>query len=209
MAAVAVVGASAALVLLMYLLSLGSTRIVRETKQNLSGLSWITLISCIIGLVSGLALTNATPEQTILTLTVLGLIGIQVPVDVYLRLLWRPATIAAAIVVLGVYVFRSILHGSIMKSAGDFVVATIVVLLFSFTHLIFPNSLGRGDALLVIPLSYAVAYGDSSKVVVWVFLACATGALNGMFITQRYKESVLPFGPHLLYSAWILQISSI
>ena len=90
-----------------------------------------------------------------------------------------------------------------------FGVAVVVVAVYALLHRLSPRSLGWGDVLLVAPLALALGYVAADHVVVWQLLASSTGAIHALVLRRMHGASGIPFGPHLLFSAWLMLLVSV
>ena len=134
---------------------------------------------------------------------------VQVPLDVRVHRLSRSATtrttFAAAVVIA--------IDASVARAFMSAVVAVIVSLaalgVYWVLHCVSPQSLGWGDVLLVVPLTLAVAYVAVELVLWWQLVAATTGAVHAVWVRLRSGGSHVPFGPHLLVSAWLVWVTSV
>jgi prepilin signal peptidase PulO-like enzyme (type II secretory pathway) len=88
-------------------------------------------------------------------------------------------------------------------------VAAVVVAVYALLHRLSPRSLGWGDVLLVAPLGLALGYVAADCVVVWQLLASTTGAIHALALRRIRGASGIPFGPHLLFVAWLVLLVSV
>jgi len=145
----------------------------------------------------------------VLLTIVMVLMMVQIPLDFRTHHLSRSATIGAALVismsvVIDAWVSRS------LATAGVSVLATIAVMgVYGIVHRVSPHSLGWGDVLLVVPLTLAVAYVSVMSVIWWQLAAATTGAVHAVWVRIRSGSSHVPFGPHLLVSAWLMLVTSV
>jgi prepilin signal peptidase PulO-like enzyme (type II secretory pathway) len=87
------------------------------------------------------------------------------------------------------------------------VLATVGV--YALMHQVSPGSLGWGDVLLVVPLTLAIAYVSVERVLWWQLVAASTGALHAVWVRVRHGGRHIPFGPHLLFGAWMVLVTSL
>jgi prepilin signal peptidase PulO-like enzyme (type II secretory pathway) len=87
--------------------------------------------------------------------------------------------------------------------------ALVMVTVYAMTHRISPSSLGWGDVLLVVPLTLAIAYVSVERVLWWQLVAASTGAVQAGWVRVRHGRSHVPFGPHLLFAAWMVLVTSL
>lgn len=81
--------------------------------------------------------------------------------------------------------------------------------MYGLLHRTSPKSLGWGDVLLVAPLTLAVAYVAIERVLWWQLLAAVTGALHAVAARVLGARNHVPFGPHLLFGAWLMLLLSL
>jgi hypothetical protein len=87
-------------------------------------------------------------------------------------------------------------------------VASFVGITYSLLTFLSPQSLGLGDALLVLPLALALAAVNPSRVVAWQVLASCSALVHVVIVRVKHGASAIPFGPHLLGTAWsVLMVS--
>ena len=138
-------------------------------------------------------------------LLVVGVLGcVQIPMDFQRRVLSRQATLLAGVAIILVIATTSVTSrdlSSIYQTVGCGVVVTVV---YALLHQVSPQSLGLGDVLLVVPLTLAVAHANLRLVLWWQLLAAATGAMHAVVVTRCRGRASIPFGPHLILTAWAL-----
>ncbi|MFM8507201.1 MAG: hypothetical protein ACKOBR_05865, partial [Actinomycetota bacterium] len=157
---------------------------------------------------SWVAMSGASPRDTVLTVLIAVLAVIQAPLDVVTRRLSRYATLMSLGVVFIVWVIEVV--GSSRSSAlTALVTTTVVVTLFAALHRLSPRSLGWGDVLLVAPLALSVALVSANSVVVWQLLASVSGAVHAIAGHFLVGNRTIPFGPHLLFGAWLVLVVSV
>jgi prepilin signal peptidase PulO-like enzyme (type II secretory pathway) len=129
--------------------------------------------------------------------------------DVRTRHLSRRATVIAVALV-GVVIAVDVIGDGAVQSGGvAFCVAAVVVAVYALLHRLSPRSLGWGDVLLVAPLGLALGYVAADRVVVWQLLASTTGAIHALVLRRLRGASGIPFGPHLLFAAWLVLLVSV
>ena len=191
-----------------------SQRLLRAIASNAgiptSGYSrWWCMASAVLGGVTGwVATSGASPRDTVLTVLIAVLTVIQAPLDVVTRRLSRYATLISFGGVLIIWVIEVV--GSSRSSAlRALVIALVVVTLFAALHRLSPQSLGWGDVLLVAPLALSVALVSANGVVVWQLLASGSGAVHAIAGRLLAGNRPIPFGPHLLFGAWLVLVVSV
>jgi prepilin signal peptidase PulO-like enzyme (type II secretory pathway) len=88
-------------------------------------------------------------------------------------------------------------------------VVLVMVGVYAMTHRVSPHSLGWGDVLLVVPLTLAIAYVSVERVLWWQLVAASTGAVHAGWVRVRHGGRHIPFGPHLLFGAWMVLVTSV
>lgn len=138
-------------------------------------------------------------------LVIVSMLGcVQVPMDLQRRVLSRQASLLAGGAITAVIAASSIMSGDFGKVFQSIGCAVVVTGTYSILHRVSPKSLGFGDVLLVIPLALATAHADPRLVLWWQLSAAATGALHATVITRCREDKSIPFGPHLILTAWAL-----
>lgn len=164
----------------------------------------------VVGSVTAFAgLRAETIAGAALTVVVAGLLIVQTPMDVHTRHLSRRATMIAVALV-GVVIAVDVIGDGAVQSGGvAFGIAAVVVAVYALLHRLSPRSLGWGDVLLVAPLGIALGYVAADRVVVWQLLASTTGAIHALVLRRLRGASGIPFGPHLLFAAWLVLLVSV
>ena len=168
-------------------------------------------LAAIVGSVTAFAGARAeTMVGAVLAVVVAGLLIVQTPLDVRTRHLSRWATVIAVALV-SVVIAIDVVGGDVgVRSAGAAVsVAAVIVAVYALLHRLSPRSLGWGDVLLVAPLGLALGYVAADRVAVWQLLASSTGAVHALVLRRVRGASGIPFGPHLLVSAWLVLLASV
>ena len=140
---------------------------------------------------------------------VMALALFQSPIDAISRRLSRPVTLtclgAVAIVVTG----DSLTGASRDAMWISLLVALLVGITYSLLTFLSPQSLGLGDALLVLPLALALAAVNPSRVAAWQILASCSALVHVVVVRAKHRASAIPFGPHLLGAAWVVLMASV
>jgi len=102
-----------------------------------------------------------------------------------------------------------VVKSSRSSALAALVIATVVVTMFAVLHRFSPQSLGWGDVLLVAPLALSVALVSANSVVVWQLLASGSGAVHAIAGRLSAGNRTIPFGPHLLFGAWLVLVVSV
>jgi len=203
----AVVGAIAGIVALVV-----SQRLVSRVARDIRVVPaqfprWSYVGAAIVGAVSLARNESESASSTALIAIVTTLMVVQAPLDLAMRRLYRSVTLiasAATLMVVGVAANDDV--ASALPAFGATVAVTAVYVVL---HKVSPSSLGWGDVLLVVPLAIAVGYVALDRVAIWQLLASATGALHAL-VTRRLRDTAsIPFGPHLLVSAWLVLLASV
>jgi len=170
---------------------------------------WWCMASAVLGGVTGwVATSGASPRDTVLTVLIAVLTVIQAPLDVVTRRLSRYVTLMSLGVVFIVWVIE-VVKSSRSSALTALVTTTVVVTLFVALHQFSPQSLGWGDVLLVAPLALSVALVSANGVVVWQLLASVSGAVHAITGRLSAGNRTIPFGPHLLFGAWLVLVVSV
>jgi len=170
---------------------------------------WWCMGSAVLGGVTGWAATSgASPRHTALMLLIAALTVIQAPLDFVTHRLSRYATLMSLGVVFIVWVIE-VVKSSRSSALTALVTTTVVVTMFAVLHRFSPRSLGWGDVLLVAPLALSVALVSANSVVVWQLLASGSGAVHAIAGRFLARNRTIPFGPHLLFGAWLVLVVSV
>lgn len=153
---------------------------------------------------SGVSLVNGTLIFMVAILTC-----IQSSMDVRDRQLHRPTTVLTTLVVMATIVAAVGVRGT----WRDLIVAVALTLIvtgsFALLNRLSPRSLGFGDVLLVIPLTLALGYVAPDRIAQWQFVASCSGAVHALVLRLRRGHGSIPFGPHLMGSAWLVLLVSV
>ena len=167
------------------------------------------LVAVVGSVTAFVGLRAETIAGAALTAVVAGLLIVQTPMDVRTRHLSRRATMVAVALV-GVVIAVDVIGDGAVQSGGvAFGIAAVVVAVYALLHRLSPRSLGWGDVLLVAPLGLALGYVAADRVVVWQLLASTTGAIHALALRRIRGASGIPFGPHLLFVAWLVLLVSV
>ena len=167
------------------------------------------LVAVVGSVTAFVGLRAETIAGAALTVVVAGLLIVQTPMDVRTRHLSRRATMVAVALVSLVIAVDVIGNGAVQSGGVAFGVAAVVVAVYALLHRLSPRSLGWGDVLLVAPLGLALGYVAADRVVVWQLLASTTGAIHALALRRIRGASGIPFGPHLLFVAWLVLLVSV
>jgi leader peptidase (prepilin peptidase)/N-methyltransferase len=169
----------------------------------------VTSVLIIVGGVTGMFVARDIGLNSVALATVAALLVVQTPIDLAThRLLRLPTGVATGMVAL-IYCISFLDRGwrlDVLVSWGS---ALAVVMLFGVLQRISPRSLGWGDVLLAAPLALAVAFVNVSQLPIWLMIAAGTAAMHGVVLRWWHGEQMLPFGPHLLFAAWLVLLVSV
>jgi len=167
------------------------------------------LVAVVGSVTAFVGLRAETIAGAALTAVVAGLLIVQTPMDVRTRHLSRRATMVAVALV-SLVIAVDVIGDGVGQSGGvAFGIAAVVVAVYALLHRLSPRSLGWGDVLLVAPLGIALGYVAADRVVVWQLLASTTGAIHALALRRIRGASGIPFGPHLLFVAWLVLLVSV
>jgi len=156
-----------------------------------------------IGVVTGFVANLQSSLNAILFSLVALLLVLQTPIDLRSHQLARWPTIFSTIGVLAVHVLRFEMSFGWQQVWIPVAVTAALFLLLCLFSIRWPSQLGWGDVLLVLPLSFAVGAVNPVLVVWWLLAAAMTASAHGLSI-RRSGKRYLPFGPHLLFAAWVI-----
>ena len=162
-----------------------------------------------LGAATALVGSTASAAHAAVLASVAVFLIVQTPSDLVAHRLSRPVTLAATAAIAAIVAADAVTSGvpdSVLEAFGW---ASVVSAVYAMLHRVSPRSLGWGDVLLVVPLAVAVAFVDADRLVVWQLLAATSGAVHAVGRRARRGTTVIPFGPHLLGSAWVVLATSV
>lgn len=173
---------------------------------------WRAIAAALV-VVTAIAASSVNQQVHIaLLIIVFGLLLIQAPMDYRTHRLSRPVTYAG-LASIGVAVAADSLVSETARGALIAVgVSGAVFGLYWLLHALSPRSLGWGDVLLVVPLALAIGYVAVDRVAVWQLLASVTGSTHAVVMRVKVgsrQATSIPFGPHLLFAAWLVLLVSV
>ena len=164
---------------------------------------WWYCAGSIVGSVTVWAIVQGMPTRNAaLLVSCTSLVLIQAPLDANSRLLSRQVTLWALVVTAGILSVDVIITRPRYPDISYVMQSSCVIIIYLLLHWLSPRSLGWGDVLLVVPLSISLAAIDVSQLLVWQFLASFSGAIHTAVGRLRRLSLGIPFGPHLLMTAW-------
>jgi prepilin signal peptidase PulO-like enzyme (type II secretory pathway) len=200
----AILGAVGAVVALWW-----ARQIAHRSDVVFRSSSVVSGVLTVIGGATGMVVARDIGLNSVVLAAVAALLVVQTPIDLATHRLLRLPTGVATVMVAMVYCISLLDRGlriDVLVSWGS---ALAVVVLFGVLQRISPRSLGWGDVLLVVPLALAVAFVSVSQLPVWLMIAAGTAALHGVVLRWLRGEQMLPFGPHLLFAAWLVLLVSV
>ena len=144
-----------------------------------------------------------------LIVVVTVLMVVQVPLDLRTHRLSRTATTRATTAVALIVSVDAWIAEAFVTAALSMTVVLAMVGVYATTHRVSSRSLGWGDVLLVVPLTFAIAYVSVERVLWWQLVAASTGAVHASLVRVRHGGRHIPFGPHLLGAAWLVLVFSL
>lgn len=212
-------GAVIAAALLIHSLRLRQRIVGHEHAFRWWLVRWMWIVSAAFGAVSGWVVARGMPTPdtgvdmrsdsisgALLFSIVSGLAVVQVPLDLTTRRLSRPATVLAAVAAALVITVHAIAVADISRSAGTLLLTIATCLFFWLAHRWSPASLGFGDVLLSVPIVSVLSWYDTELLLPWLLLASASGAVHAVVVWLVRRTRSIPFGPHLILSAWLLLV---
>jgi len=169
---------------------------------------WLTPNAVVGGVTGWVASSGVSSRDVVLIGVVAALTVVQAPLDFATRRLSRPATLFAVGAVLITWA-GEVVGASRSSALTALVIAIVVVTVYAVLHTLSPRSLGWGDVLLVAPLALSVALVSLNGVVVWQLLASVSGAVHAIAGRLMAGNRTIPFGPHLLFGAWLVLVVSV
>jgi prepilin signal peptidase PulO-like enzyme (type II secretory pathway) len=154
--------------------------------------------------------TLTEQSTAVILLVIISSLGIvQIPLDIKSHHLSRSATLFGLCGVVAVGATSSLLRGSPHRLVLSSALTVGVWGVYYLVHRLSPSRLGFGDVLLVLPLSFAIATVTPELLVIWQLLSAVSGAIHGISLRLSKRGSHLPFGPHLLFGAWLVLVTSV
>jgi leader peptidase (prepilin peptidase)/N-methyltransferase len=200
----AILGAVGAVVALWW-----ARQIAHRSEAVFRSSSVVSGVLIMIGGATGVFVARDIGLNSAVLATVAGLLVVQTPIDLATHRLLRLPTGIATLMVALVYCIFLLDRGLRLDVLVSWGSALAVVVLFGVLQRISPHSLGWGDVLLAAPLALAVAFVSVSQLPVWLMIAAGTAALHGVVLRWLRGEQMLPFGPHLLFAAWLVLLVSV
>lgn len=148
------------------------------------------------------------PIDSAALVVVASLTLLQGPLDLMTSRLSRPVTLLALVTLLVATVVDGVVTDP-GRVGISILVSIAVVAVFVVLHRRSPASLGWGDVLLVAPLALAVATVAVERVAWWQLAAAVSGSAHALMARVRPRRQTIPFGPHLLVSAWLIVLASV
>lgn len=137
----------------------------------------------------------------VLLVLIVWLSIVQIPLDIKRRVLSRWTTISTAVAVFVVIVVDSARSPNRLAAAVGISLLTFGI--YVALHSTSPASLGRGDVLLVVPLSMVLGYISPNSVVLWQLTAAISGTIHALLYLRNRGSRNIPFGPHLLVTTLV------
>lgn len=188
------------------LLSRWSQTLLSAIHESAKLKSPLVLFQLCCGVTTGTIAIERSFDKAATICIVAALLVIQLPLDVLTRRLSRAITAGAFVGMLTISFLRISFRDDGEDSLKSLLLSTVIVGLFAVLHVVSPNSLGFGDVLLVAPLTIAVTSSSMFAGVLWLIASCGSAAAHGVVTLIRRRERDLPFGPHLLGTAWALLV---
>jgi leader peptidase (prepilin peptidase)/N-methyltransferase len=195
---------------------LASLRVARLVAADIqrstaaAGVGWVAWLGAgLLGAATAVIGSTAAISGAVVLAIVAIFFVVQTPSDLLAHRLSRPVTLAATVAIAGVVAADALASASLRPVIEVFGWASVVAAVYALLHRVSPQSLGWGDVLLIVPLSVAVAFVDADRLVVWQLLAATSGAAHAVARRARRGSTVIPFGPHLLGSAWVVLATSV
>lgn len=182
-----------------------------ETKERSSKFPvWVIVFAMVLGSLTAMLMlqVDSVPKAVVITL-VTSLTLLQAPLDLATRRLSRPVTLATFAILTGVVIVDEFTSNQGDDLLSIALASLLVVLIFAALHWRSPGSLGWGDVLIAAPLSVSVASVSVEHVAWWQLMSATSGAVHAMWLRLRRGQGSIPFGPHLLLSAWLVLVVSV
>lgn len=201
------------LAVLFGVLAVPLTRWAGKTAQEISKKATTTRLMVsvliVVSFVTGWMLWGTEAGSVATVVIAWVLLVVQGVLDVATRRLSRPVTVVALLCTLGLIAFRATNEGGWTVVVDVALVGIVVVVVFWILHWSSRESLGLGDVLLVAPLSLLLGSVNPRLVMFWLVLSSMTGAIHASLVRRLRGEKGIPFGPHLLFGAWLLLMISV
>jgi prepilin signal peptidase PulO-like enzyme (type II secretory pathway) len=143
-------------------------------------------------------------------LVIVAVMGwVQIPLDLRNHELSRRVTGVGLLGVTAVGIVAGVSAGSFQNLWTAVLVSALLVTVYYLLHRLSRRSLGFGDVLLVIPLSLAVSLVQPELTLAWQLAASTSGAVHAVIMRIRSRVVTVPFGPHLICSAWLVIVTNL
>lgn len=162
-----------------------------------------TAFVIVVGSLSGLVISNSPGVESWNLLVTSLLLAVQTPIDLATHRLARWPTLVSYLCLVLIQVVMHSDHDWWSRFWLPVCIAGATTFALATLHVTARSQLGFGDVLLSLPLGLAVALADLRHLLWWLLLSTATGAAHGL-ISHKNGAHSLPFGPHLLFSAWLV-----
>jgi hypothetical protein len=184
--------------------------VLPEPVQAARTYRWWYGFGALTGVVTAVSLSSQTHVVDMaLLMTTTSLMLVQAPLDAVTHRLSRIVTLVALSTVGLIIVVDRFLSDGWNVDAPAILMALSVTTLYLLLHIFSSRAIGLGDVLIAMPLSVAVGASDAANIVLWQVLATASGALHAVSLSKRHRDTSIPFGPHLLGSAWLVLVFSL
>ena len=167
----------------------------------------IYIVLVIVGVVTGLLIGEGGLHCVLSLVGVTVLLVIQTPIDLAFRRLAREPTLIVSVSFVILQVTKAVAE----KSWGELLVPLSVAFcttgIVATLHRLAKASVGFGDVLLTFPLALSLASVSFQVMPWWMLIASLTGSIHALLVRRRSK--LIPFGPHLLFGAWLMLLISV
>jgi len=186
-----------------------SQRIAKQLGLEVASHDVLTVATLTLGGATGGLVVEVRSSEAWVLAIVASLAVVQTPIDIGSRRLLRSPTWIAASCISLIYVIdmsRSEHRAGLLFAL---LVTPLISLLWLLLRYASRDSLGFGDVLLVVPLTLATAHVAVGSVLIWQLVASLTGSIHAIVVRVRSGSKNIPFGPHLLGTAWIVLVASV
>jgi len=185
--------------------------VTAQINQMQSGVSLSTklrILILIIGTTTGYEAVRMAIDDALVFVLISILFCIQFPIDLLTHQLLRIPTVLILIGIVMTHSLEMFFADRLMEHLSTIVLAALLSLGFLSVHLVSRSSLGRGDVLLSAPIAIALSPFGPTHLAWWILIAAATCCIHALMLV-RSKPRHLPFGPHLLFGAWLMLLISV
>jgi leader peptidase (prepilin peptidase)/N-methyltransferase len=189
--------------------SMGSTTSARRIEFSTSDLVSMGVISAGLIIISTALMGPAWELPAVLFLA--AITGPLCVIDLRTQTLPNPITLSAIPISLALLLLPAVAEhdwSSYLRAAGG---GVVLLGIFAVLHIVSPGGLGLGDVKLAASLGIVLGWISwSAPLIAMVagFIASAIVSLGLLATRRATRKSLIPFGPFMLFGAWLILLIS-